>query len=89
MSRKVREALGNLVRPDGFVPPAADETEVRIRAVPESDGRASADAIGARSGVPATTVRRRLSAMRAAGTLLTTVLVDPARLGLPVEAHLS
>ena len=71
------------------MPPAADETEVRIRAVLESDGRASADAIGARSGVRRTTVRRRLSAMRAAGTLLTTVLVDPARLGLPVEAHLS
>jgi len=26
--------------------------------------------------------------MRAAGTLLTSVLVDPARLGLPVGAHL-
>ena len=88
LSTQAREALGELVRPDGLVPPAADETEARIRAVLEADGRASADVIAARSGVAASTVVRRLSALRAAGTLLTSVLVDPARLGLPVGANL-
>jgi DNA-binding Lrp family transcriptional regulator len=88
LSRKVTEALGNPVRPHGFVRPAADETETSIRAVLESDGRASAATVAARAGVPATTVRRRLWAMRAAGTLLTSVLVEPARLGLPVGARL-
>lgn len=88
LSRKVTETLGNPVRPNGFVPPAADETETLIRAVLESDGRASAATVAARSGVPVATVRRRLSAMRAGGTLLTSVLVEPARLGLPVGARL-
>jgi DNA-binding Lrp family transcriptional regulator len=88
LSTEVREALGEVVRPDGFVPPATDEAEVRIRAVLETDGRASAAVIAARSGVPATTVRRRLSALREAGALLTSVGVDPARLGLPVDANL-
>jgi DNA-binding Lrp family transcriptional regulator len=87
-SRKVTEALGNPVRPNGFVPPVADETETLIRAVLESDGRAGVATVAARSGVPATTVRRRLSAMRAAGTLVTSVLVEPARLGLPVGGRL-
>jgi predicted ArsR family transcriptional regulator len=78
----VREALADPVRSDGFVLPAADETEARIRAVLEADGRAGAATVAARSGVPATTVRRRLSALRAAGTLLTSVGVDPGRPGL-------
>jgi DNA-binding Lrp family transcriptional regulator len=42
LSKQVREALGDPVRSDGLVPPAADETEARIRAVLEADGRASA-----------------------------------------------
>jgi len=88
LGKQVREALGDPVRSDGFVPPAADETEARIRAVLEADGRASADTVAARSGVPVTTVRRRLSALRAAGTLLTSVGVDPGRLGLPIGARL-
>lgn len=88
LSKQVREALGEPVRPDGRVPPAADETETRIRAVLEADGRASAATVAERSGVAAITVRRRLSALRAAGTLLTSVGVDPGRLGLPVGARL-
>jgi DNA-binding Lrp family transcriptional regulator len=89
LSAQVREALGEVVRPHGFVAPAADEAEARIRAVLETDGRASAAVIAARSGLPASTVRRRLSALREAGVLLTSVGVDPARLGLPVGANLS
>jgi DNA-binding Lrp family transcriptional regulator len=88
LSTQVRAALGETVRPDGFVPPAADEAEARIRAVLEADGRASAAVIAARSGVAAATVRRRLSGLREAGTLLTSVMVDPVRLGLPVGANL-
>jgi DNA-binding Lrp family transcriptional regulator len=42
LSKQVREALGDPVRSDGLVPQAADETEARIRAVLEADGRASA-----------------------------------------------
>lgn len=89
LSTQVREALGELVRPDYvLVPPAADEAEARIRAVLEADGRAGAAVIAERSGVAASTVRRRLSALGAAGTLLTSVDVDPVRLGLPVGANL-
>jgi len=83
----VREAEGKDVRSQCFGL-AADETETLIRAVLESDGRASAATVAARSGVPAATVRRRLSALRAAGALVTSVLVDPVRLGLPVGARL-
>lgn len=56
----MREALGDPVRSHGLAVPAGDETEARIRAVPEADGRASADAVAARSGVPVTTVRQWL-----------------------------
>jgi hypothetical protein len=55
LSKQVREALGDPVRSDGLVPQAADETEARIRAVLEADGRASAATVAARSGVPAET----------------------------------
>jgi len=57
LGKQVREALGDPVRSHGFVPPAADETEARIRAVLEADGRAGTATVAARSGVPATTVR--------------------------------
>jgi DNA-binding Lrp family transcriptional regulator len=88
LGTRVREAVGKDVRSQCFVRPAADETETLIRAVLESDGRASAATVAARSGVPAATVRQRLSALRAAGALVTSVLVDPVRLGLPVGARL-
>jgi DNA-binding Lrp family transcriptional regulator len=55
----------------------------------EADGRASAASIAALTAIPATTVRRRLRALSAAGTLPTGVLVDPARLGLRVDANLN
>ena len=41
LGKQEREALGDPV-PMVFVPPAADETEARIRAVLEADGRAGA-----------------------------------------------
>lgn len=88
LSERARDMLAPAAGPAAFVPPPADETEARIRVVLAADGRASAAAIAARAGIPATTVRRRLCAMAAAGTFLTSVLVDPARLGLHVDANL-
>lgn len=88
LSETARDMLAPAVRPAPFVPAPADQTEARIRAVLAADGRASAAAIAARAGIPPTTVRRRLHAMDEAGTLLTGVLVDPARLGLHVDANL-
>lgn len=88
LSERARDALSPAVPPAAFIPVPADETEARIRAVLAGDGRASAAAIAARAGIPATTVRRRLHAMAGAGTLQSGVLVDPERLGLHVDANL-
>lgn len=88
LGQRAREMLSPQVQPAAFIPVPADETEARIRAVLADDGRASAAAIAVRAGIPATTVRRRLHAMGEAGTLQSGVLVDPARLGLHVDANL-
>ncbi|MEV4561772.1 Lrp/AsnC family transcriptional regulator [Kitasatospora sp. NPDC049285] len=52
------------------------------------DARLSATALAAHTGHPESTVRRRLAQMAAQGRLVTQVLVDPRRLGLPIEAKL-
>ncbi|MBP0461783.1 Lrp/AsnC family transcriptional regulator [Streptomyces montanisoli] len=52
------------------------------------DARLSAAALAARTGHPESTVRRRLARLTAQGRLITQVLVDPHRLGLPIEAKL-
>ncbi|GAA2740226.1 Lrp/AsnC family transcriptional regulator [Kitasatospora cinereorecta] len=52
------------------------------------DARLTAAALAARTGHPESTVRRRLAQMTAQGRLVTQVLVDPRRLGLPIEAKL-
>ncbi|MFF7756081.1 winged helix-turn-helix transcriptional regulator [Streptomyces sp. NPDC007971] len=52
------------------------------------DARLTAAALTARTGHPETTVRRRIARLRAQGRLITQVLVDPRRLGLPIEAKL-
>ncbi|MFF4542344.1 Lrp/AsnC family transcriptional regulator [Streptomyces aureus] len=52
------------------------------------DARLSAAALAARTGHPESTVRRRLTQLTAQGRLITQVLVDPRRLGLPIEAKL-
>ncbi len=66
----------------------ADEPDVRILAVLERDARTRAASVAEQSGVPATTVRRRLRAMTESGVLRTSVVVDPARLALNVDANL-
>ncbi|MFD8783375.1 Lrp/AsnC family transcriptional regulator [Kitasatospora sp. NPDC059599] len=50
------------------------------------DARLSAVALAERTGHPESTVRRRLAHLAAEGRLVTQVLVDPRRLGLPIEA---
>lgn len=52
------------------------------------DARLTATALAARTGHPESTVRRRLAQLTAQGRLITQVLVDPHRLGLPIEAKL-
>lgn len=52
------------------------------------DARLTAAALAARTGHAESTVRRRLAQLTAQGRLITQVLVDPRRLGLPIEAKL-
>ncbi|WP_042391192.1 Lrp/AsnC family transcriptional regulator [Streptacidiphilus melanogenes] len=52
------------------------------------DARLTAAALAERTGHPESTVRRRLAHLAAQGRLVTQVLVDPRRLGLPIEAKL-
>lgn len=52
------------------------------------DARLTAAALAARTGHSESTVRRRLAQLAAQGRLITQVLVEPRRLGLPIEAKL-
>ncbi|WP_393100831.1 Lrp/AsnC family transcriptional regulator [Streptomyces sp. LN325] len=52
------------------------------------DARQSAAALATHTGHPETTVRRRVARLSAQGRLVTQVLVDPRRIGLPIEAKL-
>ncbi|MFK0136898.1 Lrp/AsnC family transcriptional regulator [Streptomyces murinus] len=52
------------------------------------DARLTSATLAARTGHPESTVRRRLTRLTAQGRLVTQVLVDPCRLGLPIEAKL-
>ncbi|WP_234376624.1 Lrp/AsnC family transcriptional regulator [Streptomyces sp. CB01201] len=52
------------------------------------DARLTAAALAACIGHPETTVRRRIAQLTAQGRLITQVIVDPRRLGLPIEAKL-
>ncbi|MEU6466009.1 Lrp/AsnC family transcriptional regulator [Streptomyces sp. NPDC046976] len=52
------------------------------------NARLTSATLAARTGHPESTVRRRLTRLTAQGRLITQVLVDPGRLGLPIEAKL-
>jgi DNA-binding Lrp family transcriptional regulator len=52
------------------------------------DARLPAAALAVSTGHPETTVRRRVAQLAAQGRLITQVLVDAGRLGLPIEAKL-
>jgi DNA-binding Lrp family transcriptional regulator len=69
--------------------PYGIETDTQERAVIEAltpDARLPAATVAARSGLPESTVRRRISRLMADGRLITQVVVDPRRLGLHVDA---
>ncbi|MEU4087816.1 Lrp/AsnC family transcriptional regulator [Streptomyces aureus] len=65
-----------------------DALEQSLIDVLTGDARLSAAALATRTGHPESTVRRRLAQLTAQGRLITQVLVDPRRLGLPIEAKL-
>ncbi|MFF4341327.1 AsnC family transcriptional regulator [Kitasatospora sp. NPDC001540] len=64
----------------------ADALEQCVLDALAPDARMPAAALAARCGHPESTVRRRLARMAAEGRLVTQVVVDPRRLGLPIEA---
>jgi DNA-binding Lrp family transcriptional regulator len=76
---QVRSIEPEPVSTEGVVDLSADDrTLLRLLA---ADGRTDVSALSAESGVPATTVRRRLAALRASGALYFDVDVDYALLG--------
>ncbi|MGV9713640.1 Lrp/AsnC family transcriptional regulator [Gordonia sp. NPDC003424] len=52
------------------------------------DGRTPLNVIADDAGIPETTARRRVDSLFSAGLVHTRVVIEPARLGLPVEAML-
>ncbi|KWT57379.1 transcriptional regulator [Streptomyces albus subsp. albus] len=68
--------------------PAPDPVDRDILAALQDDARTPAAAIAARTGHPASTVRRRLARLMSDGRLSTQVAVDPKRLGLLIDANL-
>ncbi|MFF9276602.1 AsnC family transcriptional regulator [Streptomyces griseosporeus] len=65
----------------------ADQVDRDILAVLADDARTPAAAVAARTGRPESTVRRRIARLTATGLLRTHVVVDPRRLGLPIDAN--
>ncbi|WP_052583780.1 Lrp/AsnC family transcriptional regulator [Saccharomonospora iraqiensis] len=68
-------------------PPLAREDRVMVDALAR-DGRATHAELGRLAGVSEATARRRVDALRTEGDLTFRAVVEPATLGLPVEALL-
>lgn len=71
--------------------PYGIETDAQERAIIEAlipDARLPAAAVAARTGLPESTVRRRITRLCQEGRLITQVLVDPRHLGLHIDAML-
>ncbi|WP_030677262.1 AsnC family transcriptional regulator [Streptomyces rimosus] len=66
---------------------APDPVDRDILDALQDDARTPAAAIAARTGHPASTVRRRLARLVSDGRLSTQVVVDPKRLGLLIDAN--
>ncbi|MYW62585.1 AsnC family transcriptional regulator [Streptomyces sp. SID8379] len=66
----------------------ADGVEQSLIDALASDARLAAAALAERTGHPESTVRRRLAQLVGQERLITQVVVDPRRLGLPIEAKL-
>jgi DNA-binding Lrp family transcriptional regulator len=80
-----RSAL-SVANPEPLTRP--DDVDQQILAALADDARASAAAVATATGLPDSTVRRRLAALAEHGHLRTQVVVDPGRLGLTVDANL-
>lgn len=65
-----------------------DTTDESILDALDDDARATAAAVATRTGLPESTVRRRITALTQNGALRTQVLFDPRRAGLTVDANL-
>lgn len=68
--------------------PHFDEPDATIVAELGRDGRTPISVIAERAGIPESTARRRVDALFRSGLVRTRVVIEPARLGLPVEAML-
>ena len=68
--------------------PPPDEADQALAAALAGNGRLPASAAARATGLPETTVRRRLAVLLERGQLVTHVVVDPRRLGLAVDATL-
>jgi DNA-binding Lrp family transcriptional regulator len=68
--------------------PPLDDQDLAIAGALAGNGRLPASAVARATGLPETTVRRRLAALLERGQVLTQVIVDPRRLGLNVDANL-
>lgn len=75
-------------RPEFGRYPALTPRDHDIVAALREDGRATAEAVGRRAGVSEATARRRIAALVDESVLEIRALVEPASLGLPVEAIL-
>jgi DNA-binding Lrp family transcriptional regulator len=70
--------------------PYGIETDAQERAIIDAltpDARLPAATVAARTGLPESTVRRRIARLTEEGRLITQVLVDPRRLGLNLDAR--
>jgi DNA-binding Lrp family transcriptional regulator len=85
LTARERAALAPRGRPASAEP--LDATDGLLLAALADDARASAASLAAHTGVPDSTVRRRLTALAARGALRTLAVVDHRRLGLAVDAN--
>jgi DNA-binding Lrp family transcriptional regulator len=74
--------------PPGEHAAGLDEVDAAIAGALAADGRRPAAAVAREIGQPESTVRRRLASLLESGQLVTQVIIDPRRLGLPVDADL-
>jgi DNA-binding Lrp family transcriptional regulator len=74
--------------PDEAGRDAPDDVDAAVSRALADDGRRPAAAVARETGQPESTVRRRLAALLGSGQLVTQVIIDPRRLGLPVDADL-
>jgi DNA-binding Lrp family transcriptional regulator len=83
-----RAALTPAAPPATAAVPPLDEQDRELLAALLDDARRPAAALAGHTGMPESTVRRRIAALGRRGALRTQVHVNPRRLGLNVDANL-